>query len=98
MAMGTRRRRQRLWYHRDLAEAPGRPSYRRLNKVVDRQASTSSAKPAATSSISVWLGAAASSASGMLRGKTIGIDATKLEANAAMNPIVRRDTELFGLN
>jgi transposase len=29
---------------------------------------------------------------GMLRGKTIGIDATTLEANAAMRSIVRRDT------
>ena len=29
---------------------------------------------------------------GMLRGKTIGIDATSLEANAAMRSIVRRDT------
>jgi transposase len=30
---------------------------------------------------------------GLLRGKTIGIDATTLEANAAMKSIVRRDTE-----
>jgi transposase len=30
---------------------------------------------------------------GMLRGKTIAIDATTLEANAAMRSIVRRDTE-----
>jgi transposase len=30
---------------------------------------------------------------GLLRGKTIGIDATTLEANAAMRSIVRRDTE-----
>jgi transposase len=29
---------------------------------------------------------------GMLKGKTIGIDATTLEANAAMRSIVRRDT------
>src|SRR5260370_25246275 len=28
----------------------------------------------------------------MLKGKTIGIDATSLEANAAMRSIVRRDT------
>jgi hypothetical protein len=31
--------------------------------------------------------------SGLLRGKTIGIDATTLQANAAMKSIVRRDTE-----
>jgi transposase len=31
-------------------------------------------------------------AAGLLRGKTIGIDATTLEANAAMRSIVRRDT------
>ena len=30
---------------------------------------------------------------GLLRGKTIGVDATTLEANAAMKSIVRRDTE-----
>ena len=42
---------------------------------------------------SVWLGAAASGAAGLLKGKTIGIDATTLEANAAMKSIVRRDTE-----
>ena len=30
---------------------------------------------------------------GLLKGKTIGIDATALEANAAMKSIVRRDTE-----
>lgn len=30
---------------------------------------------------------------GLLRGKTIGIDATTLEANAAMKSIVRRDTQ-----
>ena len=33
------------------------------------------------------------SRAGLLRGKTIGIDATTLEANAAMKSIVRRDTE-----
>ena len=32
-------------------------------------------------------------AEGLLRGKTIGIDGTTLEANAAMRSIVRRDTE-----
>ena len=30
---------------------------------------------------------------GLLKGKTIGIDATTLEANAAMKAIVRRDTQ-----
>ena len=30
---------------------------------------------------------------GLLKGKRIGIDATTLEANAAMKSIVRRDTE-----
>ena len=32
-------------------------------------------------------------ANGLLRGKTIGIDATTLEANAALRSIVRRDSE-----
>jgi transposase len=31
-------------------------------------------------------------ARGLLKGKTIGVDATTLEANAAMRSIVRRDT------
>ena len=30
---------------------------------------------------------------GLLKGKTIGVDATTLEANAAMRSIVRRDTD-----
>jgi transposase len=30
---------------------------------------------------------------GLMRGKTIGIDSTTLEANAAMRSIVRRDTQ-----
>jgi transposase len=30
---------------------------------------------------------------GLLKGKTIGIDSTTLEANAAMKSIVRRDTQ-----
>jgi hypothetical protein len=41
MAMGTRRQRRRqekLWYRRDLAEAPGHPFYRRLNEVLERAA------------------------------------------------------------
>ena len=29
---------------------------------------------------------------GLLKGKTIGVDSTTLEANAAMKSIVRRDT------
>jgi transposase len=33
---------------------------------------------------------------GLLKGKTIGIDATTLEANAALKSIVRRDTGGFG--
>ena len=37
---------------------------------------------------------------GLLKGKTVGIDATTLEANAAMRSIVRRDTgrELRGIS
>ena len=31
-------------------------------------------------------------AAGLVKGKTIGIDATTLEANAALRSIVRRDT------
>ena len=35
---------------------------------------------------------AAMSEQGMLKGNTIGVDATTLEANAALRSIVRRDT------
>ena len=37
---------------------------------------------------------------GLIRGKTIGVDSTTLEANAAMKSIVRRDTgrELYGVS
>jgi hypothetical protein len=37
MVMGTRKQRQRqeeLWRRRDLAEAPGHPSYRRGNPLI----------------------------------------------------------------
>ena len=42
---------------------------------------------------SLQLGVAASDTNRVAEGKTIGIDATTLEANAAMKSIVRRDTE-----
>ncbi len=35
---------------------------------------------------------AATSGGGLVKGKTVGIDATTLEANAALRSIVRRDT------
>ncbi len=39
MAMGTRKQRERqepLWYQAELAEAPGHPFYRRLNRVLEQ--------------------------------------------------------------
>jgi transposase len=170
MAMGTRRRRQRqeeLWYRRDLAEDPGHPFYRRLNKVLDQagfdefcearcrqfyheklgrpslapgmyfrvmligffegiesergiawrvadslclreflQIGLDERTPdhvtisrtrrlmdeATHQEVFGWVLRQVARA-GLLRGKTIGIDATTLEANAAMKSIVRRDTE-----
>jgi transposase len=38
------------------------------------------------------MGIETAGAGGLLKGKTIGIDSTTLEANAAMKSIVRRDT------
>jgi hypothetical protein len=38
MAMGTRKQRTRqeaLWYHAEIAEAPGHPFYPRLNRILD---------------------------------------------------------------
>jgi hypothetical protein len=38
MAMGTKKQRERqepLWYHAELAEAPGHRFYRRLNHVLE---------------------------------------------------------------
>jgi transposase len=169
MAMGTRKHRQRqeqLWVtHRELAEAPGHPFYKRLNELLDREKfdefcerecaqfyAKSNGRPSLTpgtyfrllligyfegidsergiawraadslglreflrvgldeetpnhSTISrtrrlidvethrkvfLWvLGVIADR--GLLKGKTVGVDATTLEANAAMRSIVRRD-------
>ncbi len=38
------------------------------------------------------MGAAGSRENGLLKGETLGIDGTALEANAALRTIVRRDT------
>jgi transposase len=170
MAMGTRRQRQRqeeLWYHRELAEAPGHPFYRQLNEVLDQagfdefcearchkfyherlgrpslppgmyfrvmligffegiesergiawrvadslclrqflQIGLDERTPdhvtisrtrrlmdeATHQEVFAWVLRQVARA-GLLKGKTIGIDATTLEANAAMKSIVRRDTE-----
>ncbi len=170
MAMGTRRQRQRqerLWYRRDLAEAPGHPFYRRLNQVLEQagfdefcearcrkfyheklgrpslapgmyfrvmligffegiesergiawrvadslclreflQIGLDERTPdhvtisrtrrlideATHQEVFGWVLRQVTRAR-LLKGKTIGIDATTLEANAAMKSIVRRDTE-----
>ena len=46
---------------------------------------------------SVWMGAAAGGRRGLLKGKTIGIDATTLEANAAMNRAAGQRGKLYRL-
>jgi transposase len=169
MAMGTRKQRERqepLWYRAELAEAPGHPFYRRLNRVLEQagfdrycegqcrdfyheKLGRPSLAPgtyfrlmllgffegidsergiawrvADSLSLREFLGYGLNeetpdhvtisrtrrlveeathqavfgwvlrelARSGLLKGKTVGIDATTLEANAAMKSIVRRDT------
>ena len=58
-----------------------------LNAVADPQADRSGNAPA-----SVCLGAGLAGRPRVVEGKRIGIDATTLEANAAMRSIVRRDS------
>ena len=167
--MGTRKQRERqepLWYRSELAEAPGHPFYRRLNRVLEQAGfdrhceeqsrefyHTKLGRPslapgiyfrltllgffegidsergiawrvADSLSLREYLGYGLNeetpdhvtisrtrrlldeathqavfgwvlrelARSGLLKGKTVGIDATTLEANAAMKSIVRRDT------
>jgi transposase len=169
MAMGTRSQRQRqepLWYRAELAEAPGHPFYRRLNRVLEaagfdrfceEQCQRFYAEKVGRPSLApgvyfrlmllgffegidsergiAWRAADSLSLrqflgygmdeetpdhvtisrtrrlidaathqrvfgwvleqlarAGLLRGQTIGVDSTTLEANAAMKSIVRRDT------
>ena len=169
MAMGTRKQRERqepLWYRAELAEAPGHPFYRRLNRVLEQagfdqyceaqcrdfyheKLGRPSLAPgiyfrllllgffegidrergiawrvADSLSLREFLGYGLNEETpdhgtisrtrrlveearhqavfgwvlrelarrGLLKGKTVGIDATTLEANAAMKSIVRRDT------
>ncbi len=169
MAMGTRKQRERqepLWYRAELAEAPGHPFYRRLNRILEQagfdryceeqcrdfyheKLGRPSLAPgtyfrlmllgffegidsergiawrvADSLSLREFLGYGLNEGtpdhvtisrtrrlvaeathqavfgwvlrelarSGLLKGKTVGIDATTLEANAAMKSIVRRDT------
>src|SRR5664280_1168768 len=86
MAMGTRKQREKqegLWIaHTELASAPGHPFYQKLNELLDLDTHRE---------VFTWvLGVLADR--GLLQGKRIAIDATTLEANAAMRSIVRRDT------
>lgn len=169
MAMGTRKQRERqepLWYRAELAEAPGHPFYRRLNRVLEHagfdrhceeqcrgfyheKLGRPSLAPgvyfrlmllgffegidsergiawrvADSLSLREFVGYGLNeetpdhvtisrtrrlldeathqavfgwvlrelARSGLLKGKTVGIDATTLEANAAMKSIVLRDT------
>jgi transposase len=170
MAMGTKKQRERqepLWYHAELAEAPGHPFYRRLNQVLEaagfdrfceeqcrefyhEKLGRPSLAPgvyfrlmlmgffegiesergiawrvADSLSLRQFLGYGLEERTpdhvtisrtrrlldearhqvvfgwvlrqltrrGLVKGKTIGIDATTLEANAAMKSIQRRDTQ-----
>jgi transposase len=169
MAMGTRKQRGRqepLWYHAEIAEAPGHPFYQRLNRILDEagfdtfceqscrefyheKLGRPSLAPgvycrlmligffegidsergiawrvADSLSLRQFLGYGLDEPTpdhvtisrtrrlldrathqavfgwvlrelarrGLVKGKTVGIDATTLEANAAMKSIVRRDT------
>src|SRR5437667_1811863 len=81
MAMGKRRSEQApMWIPTtDLPVSPGHPFYARLNAVETHRG------------VFTW-GQERWVAAGRLKGQTVAIDATTLEANAAMRSIVRRDT------
>src|SRR6266436_8913916 len=71
-----------MFYARERAEAPGHPFYEQMNGLLEEE----------THQAVFTLVLTEVARRGMLKGKTIGIDATTLEANAAMCSIVRRDT------
>src|SRR5215218_2707657 len=107
MAMGTRAGEQSpLWVATsDLPKSPGHPFYARLNAVLDahhfdrfveqrcqRFDASVMGRPSLPPARYFRLLLLGYFEAQLLTGKTIGIDATTLEANAAMRSIVRRDT------
>ena len=102
-----RQRQEELWCRRDLAEASGHPFHRKLDEVLEKAGfdefcearcrqfyheKLGRPNEATNQEVFGWVLRHVARA-GLLKGKTIGIDATTLEANAAMKSIVRRDTE-----
>src|SRR2546425_2426507 len=81
MAMGKRKSEQApIWIPTsDLPVSPGHPFYGRLIALETHRA------------VFTWVQERLAAA-GLLTGRTVAIDATTLEANAAMRSIVRRDT------
>src|SRR5207253_2180557 len=103
MAMGTRKDREEqeeLWVpHTALPKGASHPFYQRLNQLLEESPPDHSTISRTRRLIDVethrevftWvLGVLAEK--GLLKGQTLGIDATTLEANAALRTIVRRDT------
>src|SRR5712671_804405 len=98
MAMGTRKKRQRqeeLWYGGELPTAPGHPFYKRLDENTPDHVTISRTRrliDAETHQRTFTWVLERLAQGGLIKGKTIGVDSTTLEANAAMKSIVRRDT------
>ena len=93
MAMGKRRRRARqnsMWVPAsDLPRSAGHPFYERLNQVLDEAGFDAVVET--HQAVFTWVLQQLADAQ-LVKGKTLGIDATTLEANAALRSIVRRDT------
>jgi hypothetical protein len=93
---------------RDLPRSDAHPFYARLNQILDQQdfdgfVEDGAARPfddladtrlidlETHEAVFTWILQRLADA-GLVKGKTVGIDATTLEANAALCSIVRRDT------
>jgi hypothetical protein len=94
MAMGRRakqRGQEPLWIARtELPRTVAHPFYEQLNKLLDER-TRRLIDMETHQAVFRWL-LELLAEKGLLKGKTIRIDATTLEANAAMRSIVRRDT------
>jgi hypothetical protein len=104
MAMGRRKDRARtpgLWIAaNELPPTSGHPFYQRLNQVLDAHAFDDFVEAQCAPrlidlethrAVFTWILQVLATAD-LIKGKTIGIDSTTLEANAALRSIVRRDS------
>jgi len=104
--MGTRKMRERqedLWYGGELPVARGHPFYKRLRQFLSIGLDEKTPDHVTISRtrrlidgethqrVFTWV-LERLAQGGLIKGRTIGVDSTTLEANAAMKSIVRRDT------